>query len=305
MGRKGSKNRGKRKLEVTEEPVTARQPASASPAPKRPKSAGGARAPFFANRLDVPPVAPPRLLAPPSLKSLKEPLEMTVDEADSGAPTGEQLFSYLEDLQDEDSAVAGARTMAWLTYPLSISRFETECWERRCTLLHRGAAHYEPVCSVEDLHRLLADAPLQYGEHIDVTSYRALEGRKTLNAAGGLASESTAWRAFESEGWCLRFVRPHDHLRRLWQLMSQLEEYFGCGVALNAYLTPQPKKSGQTTQGFAPQYAEVDVFIMQVSGKQRFRLYAPTELLPRVSSGDLHPETIGKPFMDAVLAPGK
>ena len=39
MGRKGSKNRGKCKLEVTEEPVTARQPASASPAPKRPKGA--------------------------------------------------------------------------------------------------------------------------------------------------------------------------------------------------------------------------------------------------------------------------
>jgi hypothetical protein len=79
----------------------------------------------------------------------------------------------------------------------------------------------------------------QYGEDIDVTSYRVEHGRRTLNASG-VAAAQTVWRAFENERWCLRFVRPHDHHRRLWQLMSHLEEFFGCGVAVNAYVTPQP-----------------------------------------------------------------
>jgi lysine-specific demethylase/histidyl-hydroxylase NO66 len=47
------------------------------------------------------------------------------------------------------------------------------------------------------------------------------------------------------------------------------------------YLTPPG------TQGFAPHYDDVEVFILQLEGKKRWRLYEPRttqEKLPRFSS---------------------
>ena len=61
-------------------------------------------------------------------------------------------------------------------------------------------------------------------------------------------------------------------------------------------------------QGFAPHYDDVDVFILQVSGRKRWRAYAPLPGagLPRFSSPDFDEarDALGAPLLDRTLQPG-
>ena len=312
MGKKGSKRRGKRQFQVSTETTAGDARISelrgtAAASAKRPKAANQVSDDPFADiHRSAPPLSELGAVDAPNMDMLRETIEIRADTATGMVyPTAARLLACLDNLSTEDSAAVAERTFAWLVYPVSAMRFKSQFWDRRCVLLRRDPTHYASLCSVGELRRLLSECPLKYGEHIDVTSYRVAGGRRTLNSAG-VASSQTVWQAFELEGWCLRFVRPHDQLRRLWQLMSQFEEYFGCGVALNVYVTPQPKP-GQKNQGFAPQFSGVDIFMMQVSGSQRLRLYTPPHadaMWPRSASGDLHSSTIGDPFLDVVLSPG-
>lgn len=61
-----------------------------------------------------------------------------------------------------------------------------------------------------------------------------------------------------------------------------LQEWFGCVVGSNIYITPS------NAQGFAPHYDDVDVFIIQVEGRKLWKLYdsiCEEDELPEVSSG--------------------
>jgi bifunctional lysine-specific demethylase and histidyl-hydroxylase NO66 len=59
-------------------------------------------------------------------------------------------------------------------------------------------------------------------------------------------------------------------------------------------------------QGFAPHFDDVDVYILQVEGAKRWRVYAPLpgHALPRYSSRDFEDAEIGEPLLDTVLRPG-
>jgi lysine-specific demethylase/histidyl-hydroxylase NO66 len=75
-------------------------------------------------------------------------------------------------------------------------------------------------------------------------------------------------------------------------------------VGSNSYLTPL------NSQGFAPHYDDVDVFILQLEGFKRWRVYPPInkkETLPRASSRDYTEkeiEEMGEEEIDMVLGPG-
>ena len=61
-------------------------------------------------------------------------------------------------------------------------------------------------------------------------------------------------------------------------------------VGTNMYLTPPG------TQGFAPHYDDVEVFILQLEGKKHWRVYEPRtaqETLPRYSSCNFSQDEIG------------
>lgn len=59
-------------------------------------------------------------------------------------------------------------------------------------------------------------------------------------------------------------------------------------------------------QGFAPHFDDVDVYILQVEGAKRWRVYSPLlgHALPRYSSRDFEDAEIGQPLLDTVLRPG-
>ena len=82
---------------------------------------------------------------------------------------------------------------------------------------------------------------------------------------------------------------------------ATLQEFFGCFVGANSYLTPPD------SQGFAPHYDDIEAFILQIEGKKRWRLYKPitdAEYLSRYSSRNFDPSEIGEPILDTVVNAG-
>jgi len=166
---------------------------------------------------------------------------------------------------------------------------------------------------------------LRYGLDLNVTRYTDATGsgvkrrmtldpppkkrRKTNGEQDDLeyvvANPNDIWSNIDESRCSLRLLRPHEHNDDVHALLSLLESEFGCMVGSNAYFTPK------NSQGFAPHYDDVDVFILQLEGYKRWRVYAPfnkRETLPRASSRDYSErevEEIGEgPLMDVALGPG-
>jgi len=79
----------------------------------------------------------------------------------------------------------------------------------------------------------------------------------------------------------------------------ELEVALGCPVQANAYYTPA------SAQGFAVHHDTHDVFVLQVSGRKRWRLYEPLLELPlKKQRWSPRLGEVGEPVEDLVLEPG-
>lgn len=139
---------------------------------------------------------------------------------------------------------------------------------------------------------------VQYTKNLDVTSYS--DGKRETHNPEGRAYAPVVWD-FYNNGCSLRMLNPQTFHDSVWKLCATLQEFMGSFVGTNMYLTPPG------TQGFAPHYDDVEVFILQLEGKKRWRVYKPKsdkETLPKFSSRNFEQNEIGKPMMDMVLQPG-
>ena len=133
-------------------------------------------------------------------------------------------------------------------------------------------------------------------------------GEESINENENLeyivANPTDIWSNVDTSHCTLRLLRPHEHNDNIHTLLSLLESEFGCMVGSNAYLTPL------NSQGFAPHYDDVDVFILQLEGYKKWRVYAPLnkrETLPRTSSRDYTEAEIeenGELVINVILGPG-
>lgn len=174
------------------------------------------------------------------------------------------------------------------------------------------------------IDRMIRQNKLRYGCDLNVTQYtdsigNGLRHRLTLDPPPKkikkkgsaeedleyiVANPKDVWSNVDTSHCTVRLLRPHEHNENIHAMLSLLESEFGCMVGSNAYLTPL------NSQGFAPHYDDVDVFILQLEGFKRWRVYAPfnkAETLPRESSRDYtekEVEEMGEEEVDMVLGPG-
>lgn len=119
-----------------------------------------------------------------------------------------------------------------------------------------------------------------------------------------IANPTDVWTNVDTASCTLRLLRPHEHNDNIHTLLSLLEVELGCMVGSNAYLTPLH------SQGFAPHYDDVDVFICQLEGYKRWRVYSPMskrETLPRLSSRDYTEKEMNDDMelvLNVILGPG-
>jgi lysine-specific demethylase/histidyl-hydroxylase NO66 len=105
-----------------------------------------------------------------------------------------------------------------------------------------------------------------------------------------------------ASGWSVRFLRPQEHSPGLSTLLYLFDEAMSCSTGMNSYWTPRQ------AQGFAPHYDDVDVFMLQLEGSKRWRVYSPptaADELPRVSSPDYKPSDLPAPLLDVTLRAGE
>ena len=135
--------------------------------------------------------------------------------------------------------------------------------------------------------------------NVDVTSWDAKQGRQTHNPPGR-AYPAKLWDYYNN-GCSVRLLNPATYSNSIWKMCAGLQEFFGCFTGANTYLTPA------STQGFAPHYDDVEVFMLQVEGRKRWKVYPPFENdeLPRTSSRNYKPSEVKQEMaIYEILNPG-
>jgi lysine-specific demethylase/histidyl-hydroxylase NO66 len=203
----------------------------------------------------------------------------------------------------EDGDSRGRRLLRALLAPVGARGFYEETFERRGLLVRgRGSNYLSGWCSTEDVFRAL-EQPAMSGVDVDVTRYDpSSEKRKTLS--DGIVDATWARQQLD-QGATIRLRQPQDRLTKVQALCRALEGEFGSTVGANAYLTA---KDG--AQGFAAHWDDVDVFILQLEGRKRWRVGACADdvyRLPRVSSEDFDEEALRRlcpTLTEIILEPG-
>ena len=236
---------------------------------------------------------------PPPVASSNDALQI-VDASDV-APNA--INNAMKPRTQEDGDSRGRRLLRALLAPVGARGFYEETFERRGLLVRgRGSNYLSGWCSTEDVFRAL-EQPATSGVDVDVTRYDpSSEKRKTLS--DGIVKAEWARQQLD-QGATIRLRQPQDRLTRVQALCRALEGEFGSTVGANTYLTA---KDG--AQGFAAHWDDVDVFILQLEGRKRWRVGACADdvyRLPRVSSEDFDEEALRRlcPHLsEIVLEPG-
>ncbi|KAK5643293.1 hypothetical protein RI129_007138 [Pyrocoelia pectoralis] len=192
------------------------------------------------------------------------------------------------------------KVFQWLISPRLPRDFFNTIWEKVAIHIKRNHENvYQELLTTNKLQSIFLDNVLFYTRNVDVVSYTN-DKRETHNVEGR-AVPAALWDYYKN-GCSIRILNPHTYCTKLHSLLSTLQEYFGCMVGVNAYLTPPG------SQGFAPHYDDIEAFVLQLEGRKHWKLYAPltsSEVLPRYSSRNFNRDELkGKPVKEVTLEEG-
>ncbi len=194
--------------------------------------------------------------------------------------------------QKKNKKVATPRNgLAWLVQPVTVETFQKQYFEKQpLHVARKDASFYEGVFGTDDIRRLLEwKEDLRVKEDLNickVVNGARVDWEAEDDEDGDVDDVLTAeqvWALHDDEQYTMQVFQPQQRCLPLAALMSQLEDTFGSLCGANSYLTPPH------SQGLAPHYDDVEVFILQVQGAKRWRLYYPTVELPETYSADFRP----------------
>ncbi|HWC25047.1 MAG TPA: cupin domain-containing protein [Solirubrobacteraceae bacterium] len=191
--------------------------------------------------------------------------------------------------------------------PVARREFLEEHWDRRPLILVRDEPRrFDAILSDADVERLVCETAIRS------PAFRLVRDGAQLPLAG--YTTDIAWRPGSFSGTALvdRVAAEHaagativlQALHLHWHPAAVycrgLEAALGCPAQANAYCTPA------ASQGFGVHHDTHDVFVLQVSGRKRWRIYAPVVEVPlkdqRWSTVD--PDDVGEPLHDTTLEAG-
>ena len=190
--------------------------------------------------------------------------------------------------------------------PVALETFRGEHWERKPLRVARAeSGRFDGIISTADVERLVCTtgirAPalrlVREGGQIPPRTYTEdvpwRPGRFSERAiVSRVAQEFERGATIIIQG-----LNLHWHPAALY--CRELELAFGCPVQANGYYTPA------SAQGFAVHHDTHDVFVLQVSGRKRWRVYEPVLELPlKTQRWSAELGDVGEPIEDFVLEPG-
>lgn len=151
--------------------------------------------------------------------------------------------------------------------------------------------------SVEDLIALVKTNEFVYGRDLNVVTCADGKTKEVVHEEGAPVTEKSMRAHLRSS--TVQFFQPQRYVNALWKHMASLEADFDALWGANVYITPP------LTQGLAPHYDDVDVFVLQCAGEKRWFVHdaaEPYQVLAMEYSEDL--QRLGKKRMEVVLRPG-
>jgi hypothetical protein len=190
--------------------------------------------------------------------------------------------------------------------PVALGEFLAERWEREPLLVQRDQpGRFDGVLSTAEAERIAC------GTGVRVPAFRLVRDGAQVPLAtytkdvpwrpgsfSGMADVPRVAAEFEAGATLvLQGLHLHHHPSAVY--CRELEMALGCPVQANAYWTPS------SAQGFDVHHDTHDVFVLQVAGRKRWRVYAPVLELPlktqRWSPALGDP---GEPVQELLLEPG-
>jgi bifunctional lysine-specific demethylase and histidyl-hydroxylase NO66 len=165
--------------------------------------------------------------------------------------------------------------------PVEAERFFDEYWEQQPLVVARGEARrFHGLLSPADAERVVCETGIR------VPAFRLVKEGAQLPLS--TYTEDIRWRPGSFSGAALvdrvadEFARGATLVLQALQLYwpaaalycRDLEKQLGCPVQANAYQTPV------AARGFAVHHDTHDVFVLQVAGRKRWRVYQPVVELP-------------------------
>ena len=209
---------------------------------------------------------------------------------------------------EQPIAPAWARSAIALTLdPWSLAEFLDDYSERRPLLVERGEpGRFDAVLSDADVERLVCETAIRApafrlvrdGAQLPLAGYTCDIPWRPGSFSGTAVVDRVADEHAAGATLVLQALHLHHHPAALY--CRALEVALGWPVQANAYSTPA------AAQGFAVHHDTHDVFVLQVSGHKRWRIYAPVVELPlkdqRWTPGSA--DAVGRPLHDITLRAG-
>jgi lysine-specific demethylase/histidyl-hydroxylase NO66 len=187
--------------------------------------------------------------------------------------------------------------------PVGLDDFFAGHWERRpLTVARAEPGRFDGILSAADVERLVCETGIR------MPAFRLVKDGAPLPAAA--YTEDIPWRPGRFDGLArvdrvaaeyaagativLQALHLHWHPAALY--CRGLEQRLGFPVQANAYATPG------SARGFSVHHDTHDVFVLQVSGSKRWRVYAPVLELPL--SHQRWSGEAGDPVDELTLEPG-
>ena len=162
----------------------------------------------------------------------------------------------------------------------SISVFVEKYFERHPVHIQRAPEHaaaFRQIFSREKLLTILTrNAPIPLESNLTAVRY-VNKSREDRVFASPTANKRELEQAFKDK-FTVQFYQPQRFGDELHRINAMLENLFGSLAGASAYLTPA------NTQGLAPHWDDVDVFVLQTEGSKSWNLWpnATYELPGRV-----------------------
>jgi ribosomal protein L16 Arg81 hydroxylase len=191
--------------------------------------------------------------------------------------------------------------LAWLIHPLAQKSFQADYWERSHLVIERDdPAYYENLLSLDALDQVLATSNLRTANLRVVRSGQETPVSKIItNEPGSSHAAIDRLYAMYRDGATIVFNSLHEHWEPLTRLCRSLADDFSCPTQVNVYLTPAGN------QGFNAHYDTHDVFVAQIHGSKRWRVYAPPVELPlREQPHRPSPDGPGELLAEVEMTPG-
>ncbi|HEV3258821.1 MAG TPA: cupin domain-containing protein [Gemmataceae bacterium] len=197
--------------------------------------------------------------------------------------------------------------LAKVIHPIEPTTFFRDTWEKRPLHIARNdRQYYRPLFSMDDVDSIVAFTRPKFSNPGDFKPGGAAPRNFIQGCLADDDEEPAAVYPDVAEvhkayarGKTLILNAMQQRWLPVAVLCRRLEQFFGCPVHTNLYLTPPG------AQGFSAHFDTHEVFVLQIEGAKHWRFYAPARELPLAEEWvPLAREDLGPPTQEASMQPG-